>query len=580
MLTKYLKNDDGMLNLISRLNSHLSSHRKKQLFFLLLLIIALSFAEAISLASIVPFVGVFLNPDIFYSHPWLSTFVDFFEITNNNQLFLFVTIVFVSLVILSCLIKLLFLYLTNRITCFIEADLKARIFKYNINQSYSYHLEQSSYVVMSNIVQKTLAMAIFINCLIQVLGSLMIILFVLGILILIKPFIILFISSVIIGFFAVISFINRKKIFKNSEKISQNQDKIVSIFQDSVGYIGEIIVYSLHNIFISKFNKASYQISESHIYNQNFQQSPRIYLEYIALLSLAALIFFFNQSKADVVNSFTILAALGLGAQKILPLINRIHNSYNTMREYRVAVADALNLLDISKKERFENSFSEKIFLKKSIKLNNVYFSYNKKNNWILKNINLEIKKGTKVGIKGTTGSGKSTLGNIIIGLLDPTKGQLFVDDILINSQNKLAWQKNISIIPQNIFLNDVSIAENIAIGVNPKEINLEKVKNVAKQAQIHDFIESTPNQYNEKVGERGIRLSGGQLQRIGIARALYREAKVILFDEATNQLDTNTESLIMQSINNLDKETTILFIAHRLSTLENCDPIVDLDKT
>ena len=244
-----------MLNLISRLNSHLSSHRKKQLFFLLLLMIALSFAEAISLASIVPFVGVFLNPDIFYSHPWLSTFVDFFEITNNNQLFLFVTIVFVSLVILSGLIKLLFLYLSNKITQFTEADLKARIFKYNINQSYSYHLEQSSYVVMSNIVQKTLAMAIFINCLIQVLGSLMIILFVLGILILIKPFIIIFISSVIIGFFAVISFINRKKIFKNSEKISQNQDKIVGIFQDSVGYIGEIIIYSLHNIFISKFNK-------------------------------------------------------------------------------------------------------------------------------------------------------------------------------------------------------------------------------------------------------------------------------------------------------------------------------------
>ena len=142
-----------------------------------------------------------------------------------------------------------------------------------------------------------------------------------------------------------------------------------------------------------------------------------------------------------------------------------------------------------------------------------------------------------------------------------------------------IAWQKNISIIPQTIFLNDVSIAENIAIGVNPKEINLEKVKNVAKQAQIHDFIESTPNQYNEKVGERGIRLSGGQLQRIGIARALYREAKVILFDEATNQLDIKTESLIMQSINNLDKEITVIFIAHRLSTLENCDQIIDLDK-
>jgi ABC-type multidrug transport system fused ATPase/permease subunit len=170
-------------------------------------------------------------------------------------------------------------------------------------------------------------------------------------------------------------------------------------------------------------------------------------------------------------------------------------------------------------------------------------------------------------------------LGNIIIGLLDPTKGQLFIDDILINSQNKSSWYKSISIIPQNIFLNDVSIAENIAIGIDPKEIDLEKVKNAAKQAQIHDFIESTPNQYNEKVGERGIKLSGGQRQRIGIARALYREAKVILFDEATNQLDTNTESLIVQSINNLDKEITIILIAHRLSTLKDCDQIINLSK-
>ena len=170
-------------------------------------------------------------------------------------------------------------------------------------------------------------------------------------------------------------------------------------------------------------------------------------------------------------------------------------------------------------------------------------------------------------------------MGNIIIGLLDPTEGQLFIDDILISSQNKFAWQKNVSLIPQNVFMDDSTIAENIAIGIEPKEINLEKVKNAAKQAHIHDFIVSTTDQYNEKVGERGIRLSGGQRQRIGIARALYREAKIILFDEATNQLDTDTESLIMKSISNLDKEVTVLFIAHRLSTLENCDQIIDLSK-
>jgi ABC-type multidrug transport system fused ATPase/permease subunit len=568
-----------MLNLLFKLNTHLSSYVKKWLFLLLLLSIILSFAEAISLASIVPFIGVFLKPDIFYSHPWLNLFVNFFEIKNNDQLFLFVTIIFASLIILSGLIKLLFLHLSNKITQFIEAEIKTKIFKYNIHQSYAYHLEQSSYAVMSSLIQKTSTTASFVRSSINILGSLMTILFIMTVLIFLKPFIIISIASILTGFFVVVFFIYKNKLLKNSKKLTQNEDKIINIFQDSVGYISEIIVYSLQNIFISKFTKATYQVAKSKKYTLNVSESPRIYLEYVSLLSLAALIFYFNQSKSDVVNSLTVLAALGLGAQKMLPLINSIHNSISSMGGVQAGITDVINLLDNSAKVKNTNLFSKKIFLKKSFKLNNVYFSYNKKNNWILKNINLEIKKGSKVGIKGTTGSGKSTLVNIIIGLLDPTKGQLFIDDVLINSQNKLAWQKNISIIPQNIFLNDVSIAENIAIGVEPKEINLEKVKKAARQAQIHTYIESAPNQYNETVGERGIKLSGGQRQRIGIARALYREAKIILFDEATNQLDVDTETLIMDSIYSLDKEITVILIAHRLSTLERCDKIIDLSK-
>ena len=566
-----------MFKLIIRLKSHLSFNRKKQLFFLFLLMVSLSFAEAFSLATIVPFIGIFLNPDIFFSHPWLNPFIIFFEIKNEDQLFLSITIIFIFFVILSGLIKLLFVYKSNKITQLIEADLRSKIFKNNIEQSYSYHLEQNSNDVMSNIVQKTSSMASFVDDFIAILSSLMTILLVLGFLIFLKPFIIISITSVLVIFFVIIFLLNKKNILENSKKISENQDQIVNIFQNSIGYISEIIIYSLQDIFVSKFNKASNTIAAKFTYNFNKTQSPRIYLEYTTLLCFAALIFFFNESRDQVVSALTVLAALGLGAQKMLPLVNRIHSAITRMKGVQGVVIDSLNILDKSKKKIDKDLFSEKIFLKKSIKLKNICFSYDKKNKFILKNIDLEIKKGSKVGIKGATGSGKSTLGNIIIGLLDPTEGQLFIDDILINSQNKFAWQKNVSLIPQNVFMDDSTIAENIAIGIEPKEINLEKVKNAAKQAHIHDFIESTTDQYNEKVGERGIRLSGGQRQRIGIARALYREAKIILFDEATNQLDTDTESLIMKSISNLDKEVTVLFIAHRLSTLENCDQIIDL---
>ena len=568
-----------MLKLIIRLKSHLSFNRKKQLFFLFLLMVSLSFAEAFSLATIVPFIGIFLNPDIFFSHPWLNPLIVFFEIKNEDQLFLSITIIFILFVILSGLIKLSFIYKSNKITQIIESDLRSKIFKNNIHQSYSYHLGQNSNDVMSNIMQKTSSMAAFLDDYIAILSSLMTIVLVFSFLIFLKPFIIIAIVSVLVIFFVIIFSLNKKKILENGKKISENQDKLVTIFQNSIGYISELIIYSLHDIFISKFNKSSNILAENFTYNYNKTQSPRVYLEYATLLCLATLIYYLNKSESNVINSLTVLAALGLGAQKMLPLINRIHSAITRMKGVQGIVTDSLNLLDNSKTEINKNSYSGKIFLKKSIKLKNICFSFDKKNKFILKNINLEIKKGSKVGIKGATGSGKSTLGNIIIGLLDPTEGQLFIDDILINSQNKFAWQKNVSLIPQNVFMDDSTIAENIAIGIESKDINLEKVKNAAKQAHIHDFIVSTTDQYNEKVGERGIRLSGGQRQRIGIARALYREAKIILFDEATNQLDTDTESLIMKSISNLDKEVTVLFIAHRLSTLENCDQIIDLSK-
>ena len=383
MFVKYLKNSDGMLNLIFRLSSQFSKLRKKQIFFLLSLMIALAFAEAISLASIVPFIGVFINPDIFYTHPWLVYFINFFEIKNDNELFLFVSVTFILIIILSFFIKLLFIFLSNRITTYTEADFKTKIFQYSINQSYSYHLEQNSNIVMSNIMQKTQAIASFLNSFIQILSSLMILVFLMTVLILIKPVVTISIGVVLILFFILVSLINRKKILKNSETVSKSQNKIVDIFQDSVGYFGEITLYSLQNIFITKFNKFAYQIAESFKYNKNIGESPRIYLEYFALISLAILIFLLNQSKNEITDSLTILAALGLGAQKILPLINRIHSSYTNMRSLQMLNKETLDILDKSKSENFKESFSEKILLKNFTKLNNVRFSYNDHKNQI-----------------------------------------------------------------------------------------------------------------------------------------------------------------------------------------------------
>jgi ATP-binding cassette subfamily B protein len=209
--------------------------------------------------------------------------------------------------------------------------------------------------------------------------------------------------------------------------------------------------------------------------------------------------------------------------------------------------------------------------------LEQVVFRYAPDAPLVLQNLNLTIPKGSRVGFVGSTGSGKSTLIDIIMALLDPIEGSLMVDDVPINSNNSRSWQSHIAHVPQTIFLADSTIAENIALGIMSRNVDLERVRKAAQQAQIADIIESWDKKYDTIVGERGIRLSGGQRQRIGIARALYKQADVIVFDEATSALDNDTERTVMKAINSISKEITLLIIAHRLTTLKDCDQIIEL---
>jgi len=209
--------------------------------------------------------------------------------------------------------------------------------------------------------------------------------------------------------------------------------------------------------------------------------------------------------------------------------------------------------------------------------LNGVSFRHNNESNWVLSNVDLVIKKGSCTGFFGKTGSGKSTLVDIIMGLIPPVDGRLLVDGVSINEENSRGWQDHIAHVPQDIFLFDSTIEENIAFGVNKHEIDFERIKKAASQAQINDFIQGLPQQYKTVVGERGVRLSGGQKQRIGIARALYNKVDVLVFDEATSALDIKTEESVMKSINNLKKDITILMITHRLETLKKCDNVIEL---
>jgi ATP-binding cassette subfamily B protein len=270
------------------------------------------------------------------------------------------------------------------------------------------------------------------------------------------------------------------------------------------------------------------------------------------------------------------LGLFAYGAQKLLPLFQQIYSSIATINGAHVSIEDALDLLDLPL-PNFESEINcDPIPFHSKICLEDVSFRFHNEGAWVLKNVNLTISKGERIGIIGKTGSGKSTLLDILMGLMQPVTGNLLVDGLRISGTNVRSWWSHIAQVPQDIFFTDGTIAENIAFGLNANEIDMEKVVQAAEKAQISKTIDLLPDGYLTNIGERGIKLSGGQRQRLGIARALYRNADVIILDEATSALDSETERFVMTSVDGLSKDLTIIVVAHRTSTLKNMDRVFE----
>jgi ATP-binding cassette subfamily B protein len=299
-------------------------------------------------------------------------------------------------------------------------------------------------------------------------------------------------------------------------------------------------------------------------------------MEALGMLLIATLAYSLAQQIDGIAKAIPILGALALGAQRLLPVLQQAYGSWTQINSGQSSLKDTLELLDQPIPDYIDQQLLQLPFRQK-IALKGLGFRYEGQASYVLQDLNLTISKGSQVGFIGATGSGKSTLLDIVMGLLQPTDGVLEIDDQIITLTNYHAWQAHIAHVPQTIFLTDSTIAENIAFGIPKDRIDHSRVKWAALQAQISETIKGWPKQYETFVGERGVRLSGGQRQRIGIARALYKQADVIILDEATSALDNQTEQAVMQAIEGLSKKPTVLIIAHRLSTLKNCTQIVEL---
>jgi ATP-binding cassette, subfamily B, bacterial PglK len=559
---------------------HLSKRRQKQFWLLLILMIVASLSEIVSIGAVLPFLGMLTAPEQVYQYPLMQPIIQILDLTDPSQLILPLTIFFIIAVLLAGVIRLMLLYVMTRLSFATGADLSIDIYRRTLYQEYAVHVSRNSSEVINSIITKTNTV---INGIITpVLGfisSIILLIGIMGVLFAINIGVALATS---VGFTLIYWLVTRYtkiQLKDNSQIIADQSTQMVKSLQEGLGGIRDVLIDGTQPFYCQLYRNSDLPLRRASGNNQFISGSPRYVMEAIGMTLIAGVAFMMTQQEDGIVTVIPILGALALGAQRLLPALQQAYSAYSTIKGSNSSFEDILNLLGQPLPEYADQALPKPILFQKEIKLTNLNFRYTKESPWVLKNINLSLKKGDRIGFIGVTGSGKSTLIDIVMGLLPLTDGKLIIDQQPINDQNRRAWQANIAHVPQNIYLSDGSIEENIAFGISKEQIDCQRVKKAAQQAQIAELIEEWKDGYQTFVGERGVRLSGGQRQRIGIARALYKQANILIFDEATSALDNETEREVMEAIGDLDKEITVLIIAHRLTTLKECDLIVKLNK-
>lgn len=575
------KNYKFSFNFINNLLEYLPKQRKFQFYLLITIFISSALLEALNVVLIVPLISIIQDINNLENFMIIKRLINIIKLSETNEIYFYISFLFILITVSCGLLKLLSNKLLFHFCSIVESDVREKIFSNNLYQSYQYHLNKSSAEALSIITQKTHFLFGLLTSFLSVLSSIALLITIVISLFLIEPLIISIIVLIISTILIIIYFVQQKKISEMAKTISEKQFLIIKNFQSALGNIGEIILYSIQKKFIKKFDESSKNLSLSLATTRVISESPRIYLEYIIIIIFAFSLYLFTVDNENIQIDLAVVSLFGFAGLKILPLFGRIYNGLASIKSLAKVFEDIMEILKNSKVSNTKNDDVEKLEFNKSIKLSNISYSYiddNKNEKEVFKRFNLEIKKNTIVGIKGRTGKGKSTLGKIILCLLDPYEGYIEIDETKINSNNKNSWQNKISLIPQKVFLDDNTILKNITLAVDTDDINIELVKEAAKEAEILEFIQSLPNKFNEIVGEDGVRLSGGQRKRIGIARAFYRNSQILLLDEPTNELDVDTEAKIIKTISGFKNKKTIIMITHRMETLKICDKIIDLD--
>ena len=562
----------------------LSRHERQRGYMLLGMIFLMAILDMLGVASIMPFMTVLANPEVVVSNPVLAVIYQFLDFSDPAEFLFFLGFVVLGTLVISISFKALTTYLLLRFTFMRNYSLSKRLVEGYLSQPYAWFLNRHSADLGKSVlseVDQVIAQAVLPAM--QFIAHGTVVLALLVLLILVDPVLALIITAVIGGLYAAIYLLLRSYLSHIGEVRLQANRERFEVVQEAFGGVKDVKIAGLESAMLHRFNAPAERYARSQAASQVAAQLPRFALEIVAFGGMIAVALYLMAGSGGLQQVLPVLTIYAFAGYRLMPALQQVYVQLSKIR-FAGAALDALhndlNRLRPAESNCFDSKRLEPMEIQNCIQLKNVNFTYSGTETPALNEINLNIDARTTVGFVGSTGSGKTTMVDIILGLLRPDKGQLLVDNQSISPDNERNWQRAIGYVPQQIHLVDDTVAANIAFGIPTELINKTALERASRVANLHDFVvNDMSNGYETVVGERGVRLSGGQRQRIGIARALYHDPQVLILDEATSALDNLTEQAVMDALNNLGDCKTIIIIAHRLTTVRECDQIFVLER-
>lgn len=575
-----------MFSLAKELFGLLTPNQRRRFLSLQIMMILMAFMELLGIASIGPFMALVADMQLLETNSILNRIYILSGVNTHTEFLFLAGLIVLSMLGLASILSIITTWRLSLFAFSIGTEISDRLYQYYLQRDWLFHASGSSAQLTKQIATEALRVTNFIILpFIQMNARLVLAIFISVSIFIYNPLIAIIGVMLFVSGYAIIYRVIRKRITLYGEHVSTTSTDRFRLMNEGFGGIKDIILYNRRSNFVSQFERSGEMFARAEGVNTALSQAPRYLMELLAFGAMISLVLVLLVTRdGDLSQILPILAVYALAGFKLLPALQQIYHSVATIKGNTAAFnsikEDLLASLTMNKDEGLSPSLDvprNQLFsmeTTKNIRLNNVSFTYPNKELSALTNININIPINTIVGFVGESGSGKSTAIDILLGLISPTIGQLMLDDVVVDNKNRQAWQQHIGFVPQSIFLSEGSIAENIAFGLRKEDINLDKVYSAVKLAHLESLVESLSEGIDTKVGERGVQISGGQRQRIGIARALYNQADVLVFDEATSALDGITEKVIMNAINELSGQKTIVLIAHRLKTVKNCDII------